>query len=116
MLYRTEDEWKLMPLVAKYHQHGENHEQPVIDESELRAHEEMSHITELVFEESEYDEETISRLGEVKGYPESDFAIVESYVLHGEIQEGSSLALKKQMEILEKSILETAMMNMGGMF
>ena len=44
MLYRTDEEWKLMPLIAKYHQHGEDHEQPVIDESELRAHEKMGQI------------------------------------------------------------------------
>lgn len=115
MLYRTEDEWKLMPLVAKYHQHGESHEQHVASESELRAHEEMGHITELTFEEAIYDSETISRLDEVKGYPESEFATVEAYVLHNEVLEGTSLAIKKQLEVLEQSTLELAMMQ-GGLF
>lgn len=115
MLYRTDEEWKLMPLVAKYHQHGEDHEQPVIDESELRAHEEMGHITELTFEEAEYDAETVERLAEVKGYSESEFATVEAYVLHNEVLEGTSLAIKKQLETLEQSTLELAMMQ-GGLF
>ena len=115
MLYITDEEWKLMPLIAKYHQHGEDHEQPVIDESELRAHEKMGHITELTFEEAEYDAETIERLAEVKGYSESEFATVEKYVLDNEVLDGTPLALQKQMEILEKSIIEAAMMNMGGM-
>lgn len=117
MLYRDYEanEWKLMPLVAKYHQRGEDHEQHVIDESELRAHEEMGHITELVFEDAEYDAETLSRLDEVEGYPESEFATVEAYVLHNEVLEGTSLAIKKQLEILEQSTLELAMVQ-GGLF
>ena len=114
-MYRTDEEWKLMPLIAKYHQHGEGREQPVIDESELRAHEEMGHITELTFEEAEYDEEMVERLAEVKGYSESEFATVETYVLDNKVLEGTPLALQKQMEVLEKSIVEAAMMNMGGM-
>lgn len=113
MLYRTEDEWKLMPLVAKYHQHGESHEQHVASESELRAHEEMGHITELTFEEAIYDSETISRLEEVKNYPESEMQTVSEYVLNNNVLEGTGLVTQKQNEMLEASVLELTMM-MGG--
>ena len=113
MLFRTESEWKLMPLLAKYHQHGKDHEQHVIDESELRAHEEMGHITGLTFEEVEYEAETVSRLEEVKGYSENEFAAVEAYVLHNEILEDTNLAIKKQLEVLEQSTLELAMIQGG---
>ena len=115
MLYYENNEWQLMPYIAKYHQRGEDHEQHIIDESELRAHEEAGHITELTFEEAVYDSETVSRLSEVKDYVESEFATVEKYVLDNEVLEGTSLAIKKQLEILEQSTLELAMMQ-GGLF
>lgn len=116
MLYRTEDEWKLMPLVATFLQHEQTQEMHVIDETELRAHEEMAHVDELEFKAAEYDQETLDRLEEVKGFPEDEFNTVDQYVIHNNVVEGTSLALKKQIEILESSILETAMMQMGGMF
>lgn len=115
MLYRTDEEWKLMPLVATFLQHEQEHTQYVIDETELRIHEEMAHIDELAFKPAEYPQETVNRLDEVKGYPESEFATVEAYVLHNEVLEGTSLAIKKQLEVLEQSTLELAMMQ-GGLF
>lgn len=118
MLYRDYEanEWKLMPLVATFLQHEQEHTQCVIDETELRIHEEMLHIDELAFKPAEYPQETVNRLDEVKDYPESEFATVEKYVLDNEVLEGTPLALQKQMEVLEKSIIEAAMMNMGGVF
>ena len=118
MLYKDyeENEWKLMPLVATFLQHEKEHEQHAIDETELRAYEEMDHIDELEFRQAEYSQETIDRLDEVKDYPESEFETVSKYVLDDEVIKGTSLALKKQMEVLEMSILEAAMMNTGGMF
>lgn len=117
MLYRDYEanEWKLMPLVATFLQHEKEHEQYAIDETELRAYEEMDHIDELKFRQAEYQQDILDRLQEVKDYPESEFETVRKYVLDDEIIKGTSLALNKQMEVLEVSILETAMMNMGGM-
>ena len=115
MLYRTDEEWKLMPLVATFLQHEQEHAQYVIDETELRIHEKMAHIDELAFKPAEYPQETVNRLDEVKGYPESEFATVEAYVLHNEVLEGTSLAIKKQLETLERSTLELAVMQ-GGLF
>lgn len=110
MLYRDYEanEWKLMPLVATFLQHEKEHEQYVIDETELRAHEEMAHIDELEFKEAEYDQETLSRLEEVKEYPENELKTVSEYVLNNNVLPGTSLALKKQNELLEASVIELA--------
>ena len=117
MLYRDYEvnEWKLMPLVATFLQHEKEHEQHAIDETELRAYEEMDHIDELEFRQAEYSQETIDRLDEVKDYPESEFETVSEYVLNDKVIEGTSLALKKQNETMEESLLELSMMVMGGM-
>ena len=102
-----------MPLVATFLQHEKPHEQYVIDEKELRAHEEMAHIDNLDFKEAEYDTETLLRLEEVKHYPEQEMNTVSEYVLNNNIIEGTSLALTKQNESLEATILELTMM-LGG--
>ena len=117
MLYRDYEanEWKLMPLVATFLQHEKEHEQHAISEEELRAHEEMDHIDNLEFQEAKYDQETLSRLDEVKGYPASESNTVNEYVLNNNTLEGTSLALKKQNDLLEASILEMTLMFMGGM-
>ena len=118
MLYRDYEnqEWKLMPLTATFLQHEQEHEQYVISEVELRAHEEMAHIDELVFKDAEYDAETLSRLDEVKGYPESELITVEGYVVNNNIVAGTNLAIQKQNELLEDAIMELTMMQMGGGF
>lgn len=118
MLFRDYEanEWKLMPLVATFLQHERPHEMHVIDETELRAHEEMAHVDELEFKAAEYDRETLDRLEEVKEFPEDEFNTVDQYVMHNNVIEGTSLALKKQIEVLEQSTLELAMMQMGGLF
>lgn len=113
MIYK-EDEYKLMPHLATYEQHGETHEQYVVNKKELEAFEKMGHISKLAFEEVEYDADTLARLEEVKDYPENEFQTVAKYVEQGEIIEGTSLALKKQNELLEASIGELTMLIMGG--
>ena len=113
MIYK-EDEYKLMPYLATYEQHGETHEQYVVDKSELEAFEQMGHISKLSFEKEEYDEGTLARLEEVKDYPEEDFQIVQDYVLENKVREGSPLDLKKKNESLELTILELSMMLGGG--
>lgn len=114
MLYRSEDKFKLMPLLATYNQHGETHEQYVIKRKELQNFEEMGHITNLTFEEVVYEKDVLDRLSEVEDYPENEFQTVAKYVEQGEIIEGTSLALKKQNELLEASIGELTMLIMGG--
>ena len=110
MLYRDYEanEWKLMPLVATFLQHEREHEQYVIDEDDLRPYEEMAHIDELEFKEAEYDQETLSRLEEVKEYPENELKTVSEYVLNNNVLPGTSLVLKKQNELLEASVIELA--------
>ena len=116
MLYRDYEagEWKLMPLVATFLQHEKEHQQHVIDEKELRAHEEMLHIDNLEFKEAEYDQETLKRLEEVKNYPASELETVSEYVLNNNVSEGSILAANKRNEDLEASILELTMLLGGG--
>lgn len=115
MLYRDYEanEWKLMPLVATFLQHEKEHEQYAIDETELRAYEEMDHIDELKFRQAEYQQDILGRLQEVKSYPESEMQTVSEYVLNNNVLEGTGLATQKQSEMLEASILELTMM-MGG--
>lgn len=115
MLYRTDEEWKLMPLIAKYHQHEEEHEQYAISETELRAFDEMGHIDNLEFKEAEYDQEVLERLKEVKDYPENEFQTVSEYVLENNVLKGTTLETKKRNELLEESLLELTMMFMGEM-
>lgn len=117
MLYRSEDKFKLMPLLATYNQHGETHEQYAIKRKELQNFEEMGHITNLTFEEVVYEKDVLDRLSEVEDYPESEFQTVQRYVIDNEVVEGTSLVLKKQNEIIEESLLELSMMFMtlGGM-
>lgn len=118
MLYRDyeKQEWKLMPLVATFLQHEQKHEKYVIDETELRAHEEMAHVDELAFEDAEYDQDMIDRLEEVKGYPESERNTVHEYVMENNIVSGTPLSISKQIETLEQAAMELAMAQLGGMF
>lgn len=113
MIYK-EDEYKLMPYLATYEQHGEMNEQYVVEKKELQAFEQMGHISKLSFEKVEYDTGTLSRLEQVKDYPEEDFQIVHDYVLENKVREGSQLDLKKKNETLELTILELSMMLGGG--
>lgn len=115
MIYK-EDEYKLMSYLATYEQHRETHEQYVVDKNELQAFEQMGHISMLSFEKVEYDTNTLSRLEQVKDYPEEDFQIVHDYVLENKVREGSPLDLKKQIETLEQAAMELAMAQLGGMF
>lgn len=115
MLYRDEEKFKLMPFLAKYKQHGEAVEQHVQSKGELKKFETMKHITGLTFTEAEYETGVVERLEEVENYPANQFQTVASYVIDNEIAEGTSLALKKQNDLMEESLLELTMMMMEGM-
>ena len=114
MLYRNEDKYALMPFLATFEQHGEVHEQYVVNKKELEDFEKMGHIKSLTFEEVQHDKGMLDRLVEVERYPDSEFQAAQQYVVEGEVLEGTSLALKKQNELLEASIGELTMLIMGG--
>lgn len=114
MLYRNEDKFELMPFLATYEQHGELREQYVVNKKELEDFEKMGHIKNLTFEDVKHDAEMLKRLTEVQNYPENEFRTVQQYVVEGEVLEGTSLALKKQNELLEASIGELTMLMLGG--
>lgn len=113
MLYYESGEYKLMKFLATYTKNGEEIKWHVATKGELESFEEMGHIENLTFEEADYAPEIISRLDEVKNYPQSEFSVVSKYVLENQTIEGTTLAIKKQKEILERSILELAMAQMG---
>lgn len=117
MLYRDYEagEWKLMPLMATFLQHEKEHEQYVISEDDLKPYEEMAHIDNLEFEEVDYDQDIINRLDEVKDYPANESETVNEYVFNNKVVDGSNLALRKQKDLLESSILELTTLLMGGM-
>lgn len=117
MLYRDYEanEWKLMPLKATFLQHEKEHEQYVIAEDDLRPYEKMAHIDNLEFEEVDYDQGVINRLDEVKDYPANESETVNEYVFNNKVVEGSNLALRKQNDLLEASILELTTLLAGGM-
>lgn len=114
MLYQKDGEFKLMPFVATFRQHGEEHEQHVVNKRDLESYEKAGHITELEFEEAEYDQEIVDRLNEVKDYPESEFQTVNDYVFEGKVTKGTSLYATKQNELLEESLLELTALMTGG--
>lgn len=115
MLYRENDQFKLMPFVATYTQHDEEHEQHVTEKADLEAFTELGHIQSLTFKEADYSAGQKERLEEVKEFPESELQAVAEYVLNDKVLPGTTLEAKKQKESLEQSILEIAMMQ-GGMF
>lgn len=114
MLYYENNEWQLMAYVAKYKQHNQEIEEYVADKADKQTHLQVGNITDLTFEDVEYEEDTLSRLDEVKDYPEEDFQIVHDYVLENKVREGSPLDLKKKNESLERTILELSAMLIGG--
>lgn len=113
MLYYENEEYKLMPFLATYTQNGEEIKWHVATKGELESFEEMGHIENLTFEEADYAQDLLLRLEEVKNYPQSEFSVVSKYVFENQTVEGTTLAIKKQSEILEQSILELAMAQMG---
>lgn len=116
MLYRDNEEFKLMPLKASFDQHGEQHTAYVVEREEMRAYERMGHIKSLSFEEVTYPDDQLHRLEEVKNMPASQHQAVEEYVFEGKVQSGSMIELAKQRENLELSIIELSEMMMGVMF
>jgi hypothetical protein len=116
MLYQENDEYKLMPLIAKYTQYGQAHEQHVANKEDMQAFEEMGHIAGLSFADAAYSPEVVARLAEVKHYPESEYTAVAKYVFDNEVADGTTLAVKKQNQMLEQSVLDLSMMLIGGGF
>ena len=113
MLFYKNKEWQLMPYIAKYKQHNQEFEEHVADKSDKQTHLQVGNITDLTFEHAEYEQDVLSRLEEVKGYPEEDSQIVHDYVIENRVREGSPLDLKKKNESLELTMLELSMM-LGG--
>ena len=113
MLYYENDEYKLMPFLATYTHNGEEIKWHVATKGELESFEEMGHIENLSFTETDYAPDIVLRLEEVKHYPQSEFSVVSKYVFENQMVEGTTLAIKKQGEALERSILELAMAQMG---
>ena len=114
MLYYENSEWQLMSYIAKYRQHNQKIEEYVADKVDKQTHLQVGNITDLSFKDAEYEQDTLSRLEEVKGYPEEDFQVVHDYVIENKVQEDSLLDLKKKNESLERTILELSVMLIGG--
>ena len=108
-----ENEFKLMPYIARFTQNGEQKEQMVADKS-LLGYEAMGHIANLSFEEAEYTQEQRSQLDEVADYPEIDFQAVSEYVLEGTLHEGSALANKKHAQELKETLDMLVFDSLGG--
>ena len=106
MLYYENNEWQLMPYIAKYKQYNQENKEHVADKADKQTHFQVGNITDLSFKDAEYEQDVLSRLEEVKDYPEEDFQIVHDYVLKNKVREGSLLDLKKKNESLERTILE----------
>ena len=113
MLYYENEEYKLMPFLATYTKNGEEIKWHVATKEELESFEEMGHVENLSFTEADYASDIVSHLEEVKHYPQSEFSIVSKYVFENQTVEGTTLAIKKQSEVLERGILELAMAQMG---
>jgi len=114
MVYREDEQFKLMPLKATYKQHGKEHISYVAERKEMEAYEEMGHISNLSFEEAIYTSDQLERLEEAKGMPESDYQAVSEYVLQGTLQEGSALANKKQTQELKATLDMLVLDSLGG--
>ena len=63
MIYH-DNEYKLMPYIASYVQHDEQHEQHVPNKDELKAYEQLGHITDLTFTDAGYTDDQRQRLAE----------------------------------------------------
>lgn len=117
MLYREDEQFKLMPFQATYTQHGEDHTNYVVDKSELEAYEELGHIKDLSFEESDFTDAQNERLEEVKEYPESAFSEVIEYVVEGTVPRGSMVEKDKELQALRETIDTLVFDNLiGGLF
>ena len=108
MIYH-DNEYKLMPYVAKYTQHNELHEQHVPNKEELKAYEQLGHITGLTFTNAEYTDDQRQRLAEVKEYPLREYQTVYDYVIENKIKQGTTLAERKNAEMLLMALADLDM-------
>lgn len=114
MIYRKEDEFKLMPYKVTFVQNGEEQTNHTVEKTTWLGYEELGHISNVSFEVVQYTPEQLARLEEVKNFPESEFQYIEEYVIEGDIPESSQLFAKKRLEALEAAQLELANMLLGG--
>lgn len=111
MLYREDGQFKLMKWKATFTQNGEEVEQFVIAKKDLESFEKMGHISDLKFEEADYEKEVLDRLDDVKEFSEKVFVPVEMYVLEGKLSKELQLETSKRMDELEASLIELIMLN-----
>jgi len=117
LLYRENEEFKLMPFQATYTQHGEDHINYVVDKSEMEAYEELGHIKDLSFKEADFTDAQKERLEEVKEYPESAFSEVIKYVVEGTVPRGSMIEKDKELQALRGTVDTLVFDNLiGGLF
>lgn len=108
MLYHDK-EYKFMPYVASYIQHNEQHEQHVPNKDELKVYEQLGHITDLTFTDAEYTDDQRQRLAEVRDYPISEYQTVYDYVIENKIKQGTTLAERKNAEMLLMALADLDM-------
>lgn len=117
MLYREDEQFKLMPFVATYIQHGQEHIGYVVDKSEMEAYEELGHIKNLSFKEADFTDAQKERLEEVKEYPESAFSEVVEYVVEGTVPRGSMIEKDKELQAIRETVDTLIFDNLiGGLF
>lgn len=117
MLYRENEEFKLMPFKASFTQHGEDHINYVVEKAEMEAYEELGHIKDLSFKEADITEAQKERLEEVKEYPESAFSEVIKYVVEGTVPRGSMIEKDKGLQALRETVDTLVFDNLiGGLF
>lgn len=109
MLYRENNEYKLMTLRATYVHNDVEKEQYVDSEQRLKPYEEMGHITNLSFQDVEHESDILARLEEVKDYPESEWETVNEYVLNNKVLPNTTLEMNKKQEQTEALTQTTAM-------
>lgn len=114
MIYREDNEFKLMPYEVSFTQSGEQQTNLATEKKTWQAYEELGHISGVTFTDKEYSPDQLSRLAEVKDFPESEFSLVEEYVVNGEVPEGSRLFDKKRIEALEAAQIELTNMILAG--
>lgn len=114
MLYRDDQGFKLAPYLAKYTQNNEEVEQLVIDKTDLEAFQEMGHITNLIFEESTYEADVLSRYETIKDYPASEEAAAIQYVATGEIMANSKLETDVYLKSIQAAVDSVIMSNLLG--
>lgn len=114
MLYRDEQGFKLAPYLANFTQNNEEVEQLVIDKTDLEAFQEMGHITNLIFEESTYEADVLSRYETIKDYPATEEAAAIQYVDNGTIMPNSKVETDVALKSMQTAVDSVIMSNLLG--